>query len=142
MAWTIYNRGKFTIAKIDMSTADLRMLVVAGASVPAGAINPDLNFVSELLAVSGVVEAAAVGYARIDLAAVTLAEDDVNDWAAITWTAPSWSNVASGETWRAIAVYVEGASDAARPLVGIDTVSALPTNGSNITYSGASIRVT
>lgn len=127
---------------MDMSAADLRMLVLAGASVPAGATNPDLNFVSELLAVSGAVEAAVSGYARKDLAGVALAENDTNDRAELTWTAPVWTAPAAGETWRAVVLYIEGASDAARELFGIDTVTATATSGVDVTYSGGSIRAT
>lgn len=142
MAWTITNRGKFYFLNNDMSAADLRLGVIAGASLPAGATSPDLNFVSELLAVSGTTEAAASGYARKDLAGVATSEDDTNDWAVLTWTAPTWTAVATGETWRAVFLYVEAGSDAARTLIGVDDTTDLPTNGSDVTYSGASIRLT
>lgn len=142
MAWTFYNRGKFHIAKNDMSIADLRMLVIAGASLPSGASDIDLNTVSQVLAVSGVVEAAASGYVRKDLAGVTLTEDDTLDKATITWTAPTWTAVAAGETWRAVLLYDEGGgTDATRNLIGIDDTADVATAGVDITYTGGSVSI-
>lgn len=146
MAWTIYNKGLHEIAVNAVSgTTDLRLLIVAGASIPAGltdATSYDLNTVANLLAVAGTVEAAAVGYSRADLAGVTLTEDDTNNYVTLTWTAPVWNSVAAGETWRAAVLYRHITNDADSLVWGIDVFGAgVPTNGSNITYTGASLRV-
>jgi hypothetical protein len=140
----IYNRGLYYLQNNAISgSTDIRALVIAGASVPGGAQDPDLNFVSELLAVSGVVEAAATNYARQDLAGVALAEDDSGDRTTLTATAPTINSVGAGETWRAVAYYIEGANDAARTLIALDTpASTLPTNGGNITLPALSIITT
>lgn len=132
-----YNRGKQLIASAGFTTAaDFRVLVLAGASVPAGAEDPDLNFVSDLLAVSGVVEAAAAGYSRQALTGEAVIEDDTNNVVNLDADNPTWASVATGETWRAAVVYKEGASDAARALLSLHTLSAaLPTNGSAITLT-------
>jgi hypothetical protein len=85
-------------------------------------------------------EAAASGYSRADLAGVTLTENDGSDNVTLTATAPSWTSVAVGETWSALAYYIEGASDAARTLIGVDVPSAtLVTNGGNVTGPALSI---
>lgn len=133
----MFNRGKKRIAESGWNaTLDVRALVVAGASVPAGAENPDLNTVSELLAVSGVVEAAASGYARTAITGEVVLENDTTDTADLDCADLAYTSVATGETWRAVVFYVEGASDAARDLVSLNTLSSpIPTNGGNISLT-------
>lgn len=130
----MFNRGKKRIAESGWnSTLDVRALVLAGASVPSGAENADLNTVAELLAVAGAVEAAASGYGRTALTAEAVLENDTTDTADLDAADLSYTSVATGETWRAVVLYVEGASDAARDLVSLNTLSsAIPTNGGNI----------
>lgn len=135
MAAAFYNRGLFNFINLAVTgSTDLRCLVIAGASLPSGAKDPDLNTVADLLAVGSVVEAAASGYSRQDLASFTVTENDTNDRVDITAAAPTMTSVAVGETWRMIAYYIEGANDAARTLVGYDEPAAtLVTNGGNVT---------
>lgn len=141
MSWTFYNRGKKRIFD-SVWPVDLRMLVVAGASVPAGALDPDLNTVADLLAVSGVVEAAAAGYARADLASVAITENDAGDKVTVTWADFTWTAVPAGETWRGVAYYIEAATNATRDLIGFDQpASVLSPNGGNITWTGSSIEL-
>ena len=145
MAWTVYNRGLFEIGNLDIDAAGLRGLIIAGASVPAGltdATSYDLNFVSNVLAVGSVVEAAASGYSRATLAGLSLTEDDTDNRAELVWTNPTWNNVAAGETWRAFVLYRFVTNDADSPVWGLDVfASGLPTNGSNITYSGGGLNI-
>jgi len=135
MAAKFYNHGLYKLMNLAISgSTDLRCLVIAGASLPAGAKNVDLDFVADVLAVGSVVEAAATNYARQDLASVTLTENDAGDKVDFTAAAPTMNNVAVGETWRMVVYYIEGASDAARDLVAYDEPAAtLVTNGGNIT---------
>jgi hypothetical protein len=143
MPWTIYNEGLFTFAQSNMAAADLRLAVLAGAVVPAGALDPDLNTLADLLAVPGVVEAAAAGYSRADLSGLALTQDDTNDEAVLAWNAPTWPTVAAGETWRAAVLYVEGATNALRMLVGIDVFDTpLATNGGPRSYTGGTVHLT
>lgn len=130
----VFNRGKKRLAESGWNaTLDVRALVIAGSSVPAGAENPDLNTVAELLAVSGTVEAAATGYARTALTGEAVLENDTTDTADLDCADLAYTSVATGETWRAVVLYVEGASDAARDLVSLHTLSQpVPTNGGNI----------
>lgn len=144
MAAKFYNRGLYYFLNNAISgSTDLRCLVLAGASLPAGVKDVDLNFVSEVLAVSGAVEAAASGYARVDIASFAIAEDDAGNDVDITAAAPTMTSVAAGETWRAIIYYIEGANDAARTLVAYDEpASTLAPNGGNVTLPAFTTAVT
>lgn len=132
MANNLTNRGLYNLLNLAISgSTDLRCAVFKGAP-PSVASVRDMNFLSDLTAVS--TEAAASGYARVDLAGVTLTESDASDNVTLVATAPSWTAVAVGETWTHVAYYIEGASDAERVLVAIDDPAAdLVTNGGNVT---------
>lgn len=130
---TVYNRGKFRIASAGWPTLDVRALVLTHAStLPAGAQNADLNTVSELLAVSGVAEAAETsgltGYVRKTIAGETAIEDDALDVVNLDATDLAYTNTESGR-WVAVVFYEEGASDAARNLLGLFDITPLVTNG-------------
>lgn len=135
MAHNMTNRGLMTIENTAISSAtDIRAAVFKGTA-PSAATIRDMNFLSDLIAVS--TEAAAVGYARADLASVAIAENDTPDTVTITAAAPTMTSVAAGETWTHIGYYIETAStptDANRILLSVDTpTSSIATNGSNIT---------
>jgi hypothetical protein len=130
----VYNRGKYKIANQGWtSTLDVRCLVLAGASVPAGAEVATLNTVSELLAVGSVVEAAEIsgltGYARKSVTE-SVVEDDTNNTANLKIAGPiSYAATESG-TWRAVVFYAEGGgTDATRDLISLHTLTPLVTNG-------------
>lgn len=143
MAAATYNKGKERLLDSDIGAADVRVLILAGASLPAGAIDKDLDTVADVLAVVGAVEAAVAGYSRKVLTISGPTEDDGTDSAAITWTDVVYTTPAIGETWRAGIFYVEGATDADRDLLFYDVFAvALPTNGQYITYEGGSLTVT
>lgn len=135
MAAQFYNEGLFRFLSTAVSgSTDLRCLVLAGASLPAGTKDKDLDTVADVLAVSGATEAAASGYSRQDLASFTITKDDASDEVDITAAAPTMTNVAAGETWRMVVYYIEGASDAARQLVAYDEpASTLAPNGGDVT---------
>ena len=98
MAHIITNRGLYTLTNSAISSStDIRQLVIKGA-VPAAATVRDLNTVAELLAESGVVEAAASNYARQDLAGVAVAESDAGDNVTVTASAATINSVGAGET--------------------------------------------
>lgn len=143
MAFTFANRGLYTLLNSAISgTTDLRMAVFTG-TVPATATIRDWNFLSDVIADASSAEAVASGYSRADLAGVAVAEDDALDKVTLVATAPTWTTVAVGETWTFVVYYVEGASDAARTLIGIDApASSIVTNGGNITGPALSVNVT
>lgn len=138
---TITNRGLYYLLNTATSSStDIRAAVFKGATPAASAIR-DYNFLSDLA--GAMTEAAASGYSRKDLASVAIAEVDGSDTVTITAAAPSWTAVATGETWTAIAYYVEAASDAARTLIAVDVpASSLVTNGGNVTGPALSITIT
>jgi len=133
MAFTFATRGLYTLMASAISGAtDLRMAVFTG-TIPAVATIRDWNTLADVIADAGSAEAVASGYARAGLAGVTLAEDDALDKVTLVATAPTWTGVAAGETWTFAALYVEGASDSARTLIGIDApAESQLTNGGNI----------
>ncbi len=141
MAFTFANRGLYTLMNSAISgTTDIRQAVFKGAA-PTVAAMRDMNVLSDLTAV--MTEAAAAGYARADLAGVALAEDDALDKVTLVATAPTYSNVAAGETWTAVAYYIEAATDATRTLIGVDVTAATQvTNGGSITGPALSVNIT
>lgn len=140
MPHTVTNRGLFTFFNSAISgSTDLRAAVFKGAA-PSQAAIKDMNFLSDLIAV--MTEASATGYARADLAGVTLTESDASDNITFVATAPTMTSVAVGETWVAIAYYIENASDATRALISVDVPSStLVTNGGNVTLPAFSLTV-
>ena len=140
MANVVYNLAKKT--DINWATADIRVLLLGGASVPAGARDPDLTNIAALLAVPGTSELNATNYARKTTTRTDTA-DNTNDRgnqaisAAVTWTALGG---ATNDTIRAAVFYVFNASDsAAVPYCYADLTTAVPTNGSDVTINAGDI---
>lgn len=117
MAETITNRGKHLALNGGWAALDLRMCVFTGTQT--GANDPDLNFVSDLDAVSGI----SIHSERIALASESYTEDDANnrenaDAGNVTFAA------APGVTAQGVAIYDEGsASDATRAIIAIYTTN-------------------
>lgn len=143
MAFVFANRGLYTLLNSAVSgSTDIRQAAFTG-TVPAAGTIRDWNFLSDVIADASSAEAVAAGYARQDLAGVTLTEVDASDNVTLVATAPSYGAIAAGETWTFVAFYVEGASDAARTLIGIDApASTLITNGGAVTGPALSVTVT
>lgn len=114
MAETVTNRGKYLTAHGGMNGRDLRMLVILGTQT--GVNDVDLNTVSELDAVSGV----SIHSERIALANESITEDDTNNRVNLDSDNVVFA-AAPGVTAQGVAIYVEGASDAAREVVAIYT---------------------
>lgn len=133
MAFTFANRGKLTLLSSAISgSTDVRCLVITTAATPTAGQIQDFNFVSDLLAVA--TEAANSGYSRQDLASFTVTEDDTGNDVDLSAAAPTLTSVAAGGVWLGVAFYIEGASDAARPLIGVDiTASTFTPNGGDVT---------
>ena len=91
MAFTFANRGLYTLLNSAVSgTTDLRQAVFTG-TVPSAATIRDWNFLSDVIADATSAEAVASGYARADLAGVTLAEDDALDKVTLVASAPTYT---------------------------------------------------
>jgi hypothetical protein len=114
VAETVYNRGKYLLAHSGMNGRDLRMCVILGTTT--GVDNVDLNTVADLDAVSGV----SIHSERVALANETVTEDDANNRANLDADAVVFA-AAAGVTAVGVAIYVEGANDAARELVSSHT---------------------
>lgn len=114
MAETVTNRGKHRLATSDFTAADLRMCYFTGTAT--GANDPDLNTVADLEAVTGITVAAE----RIALTGESATEDDVNNRENLDAGNVAFS-AAPGVTAQGVAIYVEGATDAARDIVAIYT---------------------
>lgn len=138
----VTNKGLYYIANNAISSStDLRAAVMKGTT-PSAATIRDLDDLAAAIATTWD-EAAAANYARIDLASVTITESDASDNVTITAAAPTINSVGAGETWVAICYYIEGASDAARPLISVDVpASSIATNGGNITLPAFSLTIT
>ena len=141
MADTVYNRFKYrsAIGDTQIDTVDARMLLLE--TTAAGAFNPDLDTVTDLLAVGSVAEFTGTNYARatIDGETAGAGPDDTNDRVNIDFTAEVFASlgVAAGTDGSVVAVvtYDEGGgADGTRHLISYHD-SGLPvvTNGQNLT---------
>lgn len=142
MADTVYNRWKYrNVTGVDVvGSADFRMLLLEATA--AGAFNPDLDTVDDLLAVGSVAEFVGTNYARqaLDGESAGAGPDDTNDRVNIDFTDEVFASlgVAAGTDGSVVAavVYVEGASDAARFLVSYhDSGFPVVTNGQDLTVA-------
>lgn len=109
------NRGKFLMANGGLAALDLRMLVFTGTQT--GTSDPDLNFVADLDAVSGV----AIHSERIALTGETITEDDTNDRVNIDAGNVVFA-AAVGVTAQGVAIFDETVSsptDANRQLIAV-----------------------
>lgn len=136
MTEVVYNRGKARLlnGSSTWGTADLRLLIISGASVPAGAYDPDLNTVTDLLGVSGVTEMAGTGYTRKALTTEAVTEDDTNNRAVLDADDITWTGLDAG-VLRAAVVYDEGGgTDATRHLISYhDSNFPKTSNGGDMT---------
>lgn len=143
MAHWIMNRGKLLIAQGDWDDAggsDYLVGLLDGAAVPAAmdteAEVQDLNFVSELLALTGVDELTVSGYSRQALTRAAVTEDDSGNRAVLDASDVTFSSLALGGNIYGGFIYKTGASDAARALFSVFTLSSvIPTNGSDFVLS-------
>jgi|SRR5580765_1784569 hypothetical protein len=137
MAQTATNRGKFLFATgaIVPGTTDLRMgllkTLAAHTNVPA------VNFITDMEAHADFAELTASGYVRVALPGEAATEfDAASNFAAISMTAVVFAAISTGETIVGAFIYVEGASDGARPVIAIYDISpTIPTNGSTVTIN-------
>lgn len=115
MTETVTNRGKFQVFTEGVPpTADLRACYFTGTAT--GTDDPDLNTIADLEAVTGVTVAAE----RVALANETITEDDTNNRVQAGADTVAFSP-APGVTAEGVAIYYEGASDAARDILAIYT---------------------
>ena len=142
MTIVVTNRAKYRMLNGTLNAStDIRMLLlVGGSTLPVGAFSADLNSVADLLAVP-TTECAVSGYARTALGSETVTEDDANEQALLDCADVAFGALATGETLRGYALYVEAGSDSARDLLVVSdenfTASGVPTNGGTFTATTA-----
>jgi hypothetical protein len=134
VAHWLTNRGKLLLMQGDWDDAaggDYLVGLLVGASIPTAADTEaevqDLNFVSELLALSGVSEC-------------TASEDDTNNRVNMDASDLTFTALVTGQSIWGGFIFKTGASDAARALMSVFTLAAVvPTNGSNFTLTIADV---
>ena len=136
------NRLKYMLAAGTLGTptaADIRMGLL---TVFAGVTNvPDINFIADMESHADFAEAtsgAISGYARVALTNETATESDASDWALWDCDDVAFGALDAGGTIVGWFVYREGASDAAREVLAIGSLTSTPTNGSTFTVTTAS----
>lgn len=116
MAEVAYNRGLARIAAGDtpLDSADLRMLLIVGSSLPSGWDNPDLNTVADLDAVTGL----DIHTERVALSSLAVTQDDTNNRVNCDSGSVSFA-AAPGATARAAVIFdhAGGGADNARYLI-------------------------
>jgi len=137
MVQTATNKGKYLFATgaIIPGTTDLRMGLLK--TLAAHTNVPEVNYVSDMESHADFAELTASGYARVALPGEAVTETDgASDYASIAMTAVNFSAISAGETIVGCFIYKEGASDAAREVIGIYDISpTIPTNGSTVTIN-------
>ncbi len=133
MALVIYNIANKT--DINWATADIRVLLLGGTSVPAGCLDPDLTNVAAILAVSGAAELIATNYAR-KATTRTDTQDDVNNRANQALSVSVlWENLGGtiNGTIRGHLFYVYNAADAsAIPILAESYAVGVLTDGTDV----------
>jgi hypothetical protein len=137
------NRGKLRLlegAWADAGGTDIRIGLLVGASTPVGidteAEIQDLNFVSELLAVTGVDEPSDGSYARVTLTRSAPTEDDTNNRVNMDASDASFGALDNSDIYGAFIFDNTGGSDAARDLYSVDLFATPVTaNGAGFTYA-------
>jgi hypothetical protein len=133
VALVIYNVANKT--NINWATADIRVLLFGGTSVPAGCLDPDLTNVAAILAVSGAAELTATNYAR-KATTRTDTQDDVNNRANQALSVSVlWENLGGtiNGTIRGYLFYVYNAADAsAIPILAESFAVGVLTDGTDV----------
>ena len=136
MAETVYNLAKSGMAdgSIDLDTNTIRILLLK--TTAAGAYDPDLNTVADVLAVGSVAECDFTNYVRKTMT-VTVSVDDTNNRANVDAADVTWSSAggASNNTPAAALVYKFVTDDASStPIAYYDTnFGSTSTNGGDFT---------
>jgi hypothetical protein len=142
------NRGKLNLlqGKWDSLGASAVKMGLLKTSIGSGADTAaevaDFNTVADLLAATGVVEAAFAGYVRKSLTRTNATEDDTNDRVNIDASDVIWTAAPTGETIVGAFYYdaTTDTNDTTRILWGVAYfASGVPTNGSDFTLAIADL---
>jgi hypothetical protein len=142
------NRGKLNLlqGKWDSLGASAVKVGLLKTSIGTGADTAaevaDFNTVADLLAATGVVEAAFAGYVRKSLTRTNATEDDTNDRVNMDASDVVWTAAPAGETIVGFFYYdaTTDTNDTTRILWGVGWfASGVPTNGSDFTLTIADL---
>lgn len=124
MAEVVYNRGKLRLANQNATAIVWRAALFTGTQT--GTLNPDLNTVADLDAVTSV----SIHSERLTPGSVTYTQDDTNDRVNIDCADLTFAS-ASGVTAQGIVFYHEGTgADSGRELIcGSTTGFPVPIDG-------------
>jgi len=138
------NKGKMLLLQGQWDDAGASAIKIGllkttiGTGADTAAEVADLNTVADLLAATGVVEAAFAGYVRKSLSRTNAAEDDTNDRVNLDAADVTWTAAPAGETIVGAFYYdaTTDTNDTTRLLIGVNWFSAgVPTNGSDFTLT-------
>ncbi|MGE5358210.1 MAG: hypothetical protein ACM3NQ_04275 [Bacteroidales bacterium] len=144
MANVVYSRGQYALGQGRLTTsANLQVMLVTTAYVA----NMDHNTVDDgTTSDPASYEISVSGYARQQLASLTLTEDDTNDCAYFDAADTTFQTLAAGQTVGGAVVYIYSSSggttsDTGQDLATFLSLTPTPCNGGNITivYSTAGI---
>jgi hypothetical protein len=113
-----------------------------GTGADTAAEVADLNTVTDLLAATGVVEAAFAGYVRKSLTRTNASEDDTNDRVNMDASDLTWTAAPAGETIVGFFSYdaTIDTNDGTRLLISVGWfASGVPLNGSDFTLTIADL---
>lgn len=144
MSHWLTNRGKLRLLQgkwDDTGGVTIKTGLLNFSSTPAAltqAAIADVNFIADLVALSGVTEMTASGYARQTISRTAATEDDTNDRVNMDASDVTFTAVVTGQNAGAAFHYIETASsptDANREVLSVDIFTTpIPTNGSNLSY--------
>jgi len=144
MANIVYNRGKYIIGQVNSTSTVWQLMLVSTGYVA----DQDHNFVNANTSAGSlgepkVYEISVSGYARQNLASITLNEDDTNDFAYIDATDVTFTALGAGATVGGAVLYRYSSSggttgDSGQDLLAFYDVTDTPTNGGDITIQWAS----
>lgn len=124
MASSLYNAGKKVLAQNDWVAGDYRVLLVNASYTPDIDTHVTVTHITN--------ELSGGNYVRKALAGKAITVDNVNDWIGYFADNVTWTLLSSGTPAKAI-VYLEGASDALRFLVGWDEFTPTAATGAGYT---------
>lgn len=144
MSHWLTNKGKMLLIQGQWDDAGASAIKIGllktsiGTGADTAAEVADLNTVTDLLAATGVVEAAFAGYVRKAMTRSNATEDDTNDRANMDASDVVWTAAPTGETIVGFFSYdaTVDTNDTTRLLLSVGWfASGVPTNGSDFTLT-------
>jgi hypothetical protein len=144
MSHWLSNRGRLLLMQGQWDDAGASAIKIGllktaiGTGADTAAEVADLNTVTDLLAATGVTEAAFAGYVRKSLTRTNATEDDTNDRVNMDASDVTWAAAPAGETMVGFFSYdaTTDTNDTTRLLLSVGWfASGVPLNGSDFTLT-------